>query len=139
MRPALGQLSINPKQLKPVEINDMTANKLSLQQQGTTVIPDLKHDHTNPMEYIVPVGNGAPVYFDKYVNAEEKSLHFFVLDNVKNTLNKVFTFHQDYIFLDDPLNTTNTYVVSPGKKQVWWGSILNGKLYLRVSVDNTNI
>ena len=141
MRPNLQQISKTGKVIISQLATDMNSNQVSLQNQGTNVTPNLLHDHTNPLEYIVPTGNGAAVTIGKFVNWEEASLHYVVLDNSKNlgtTISKVFTFHPDYIFLDDPTNVTNSYAVDPGKKQIWWGSIWQGKLYLRVSIDSTN-
>ncbi len=131
----LGQSTRNKRSLDNIAAPDTDSRAISL--SGLSVTPDFLHDHTR-MTYAVPVGNVQTVTFANPINQEDRSLHWLILDNSNNTGSKVFDFGADYHFLDDPTNLTNSYTVTAGAKQVWFGTSVNNELYLRVASTNTN-
>jgi hypothetical protein len=133
----LGQSVRNKRSLENINSPDTDSRAVELAGMGSNVTPDLMNDHTR-MSYTVPVNNFQPVNFNGPVNKEERSLHILVLDNSNSGTAKDFNFSADYIFLDDPSNITNSYTVTAGKKQVWYGTIVDGKFDLRVASESTN-
>lgn len=133
----LGQSLRNTKSVQDVAAPDTDSRAIELSNMGTSVNPVFYNDHTR-LTYTAPVANSQTVSFNNPVQIEERSLHYLVLDNSNNTVDKDFVFGSDYVFVDDPGNTTNTYTVLAGKKMVWYGAIILGKLYLSVSSESTN-
>jgi len=133
----LGQSTRNPKAMKQFNAPDTDSRLIKVTNGDTAVYPNFMHDHTR-YEYIVPTGNLVVVNFYAPINTEDRGLHWITLDNSNNTGDKTFVFSADYIFLDDPTNLTNTYVVTAGDKQVWYGTWAGGKLHLRVASTSTN-
>jgi len=133
----LGQSTRNPKTMQVFNKPDTDSRQILLTDNSSVITPNLMHDHSY-IHYISPIGNGLPVSFNYPTKAENRSLHNLILDNSNNTLAKTFSFSPEYVFLDDPSNTTNSYTVTPGSKQVWFGTIITGKFYLRVASDSTN-
>jgi hypothetical protein len=134
---SLGQSTANAKAKKPYNLPDNDSEWIIITNGDTAVYPNLVHDHTR-MEYICPVGNLVTVNFYAPINTEDRGLHWIVIDNSNNTGNKTFIFSGDYIFLDDPSNLTNTYILAAGKKLIWYGTYTGGKLQLRVASESTN-
>jgi len=132
----LGQSQTNPKAMQVFNKPDTDSREIRI-MGGDQVIPNLMFDHSY-LTYVAPVANGLPVQFSYPTKAENRSLHHVCLDNSNNTVSKTFTFSPEYVFLDDMTNTSKTYVVNAGKKQIWFGTIINGKFYLRVESDSTN-
>jgi hypothetical protein len=130
----LGQSTLNPKSAKPNAAPDTNTRFIKLRGSGV-ISPDFLYDHTF-LEYISPVGDTSLVNFEKPINAEDRSLHWLVLDNSNNSGSKTFTFSKDYVFLDNI--SANTYSVDGGKKQIWYGTYSSGKLQLRVASESTN-
>jgi hypothetical protein len=131
----LGQSTKNPNAMKVFNKPDTDSRYIRITGGESTITPNLMHDHSF-IYYVAPIGNVQNVNFYYPIKAENRSLHNLTLDNSNNTASKTFTFSNEYIFLDDLGN--NTYVVDAGKKQVWFGVIINGKFYLRVESDSTN-
>jgi len=129
MRPILGQSLRNKRFLENIAEPDTDSRSILL--TGEDVIVDLMHDHSR-MLYTVPVNNTSPVTMQNPIHKEERSLHNLTLDNMESGVVKTFTFGPDYIFLDGDLNTIT---VNIGQKRVFYGAIINGKLYLRRSVE----
>ena len=133
----LGQSTRNPRAMQVFNNPDTDSRQILINDASTSITPNLMHDHSF-IHYVSPIGNGISVNFYYPIKAENRTLHSLVLDNSNNTLSKTFVFSPEYSFLDDPTNTSNTYTVLPGKKQVWYGTIVNGKFHLRVASDSTN-
>jgi hypothetical protein len=133
--PFLGQSTAKSQIIDHAPDNDSQALRI----MGLPVFaPDFKHDHTR-IEYIVPTGNAVTVTVLNPINTENRTLYYLTLDNSNNSsISKIFNFSSAYIFLDDPTNVNNQYIVGPGNKQIWFGAFVNGKLYLRVSSESTN-
>jgi hypothetical protein len=72
------------------------------------------------------------------INTEDRSLHWIVLDNSNNNVDKTFTLSPDYVLLDDPTNATNSYVLTAGKKLVWFCTWTGNKLHMRLASESTN-
>jgi len=133
----LGQSQTNPRAMRAFGVPDTDSREIKITGSSTTITPNFMFDHTFTT-YISPVANGLDVNFYYPTKAESRSLHRLCLDNSNNTVSKFFTFSPEYVFLDDMNNTTKTYTVGAGKKQVWYGAIITGKLYLRVDSSSTN-
>lgn len=131
-------MGYNPNPLNPAnkEINDENTREITLIDSSTTIDIDTYND-SSFITYIAPSGNTSPVTFNSILNLDENSLHVFTLDNSGNPLgSKLFTFSNNYVFLDNP--SQNIYTVAATKKLVFYGAGKNGKLNLRVSYDSTN-
>jgi hypothetical protein len=133
----LGQSQTNPKAMQTFNKPDTDSRDITIVGGPPSVTPNFMFDHTY-LTYICPTGNGGPVNFYFPVKFENRTLHHLCLNNSSNTVSKTFTFSPEYVFLDDPTNISRTYTVAPTKKQVWFGTIINGKFYLRVESDSTN-
>jgi hypothetical protein len=133
----LGQSQTNPKAMQIFNKPDTDSRAISIVGGPTSVTPNFMFDHAY-LTYFCPTGNGLPVTFFFPIKYENRSLHHLCLNNSRSNWPRTFTFSPDYVFLDDPTNTSRTYIVAPGKKQVWFGTIINGKFYLRVESDSTN-
>lgn len=131
----LGQSARNRKALTVFNAPDTDSRLIKITNGDTTVTPNLFHDHTR-YEYIAPVGNSIAVNFYAPINTEDKGLHWLVLDNSNNTVDKDFTFDSAYVFLDDL--GVQTYTVSSGEKLVFFGCYTDGKLNFRVASESTN-
>jgi len=131
----LGQSFINPNMFQIFNDPDTDCRVIKYVGNDTVITPNYMHDHTI-FEYKSPVGNALPVTFNYPTNTEDRSLHFFTLDNSNNGVAKTFTFLPSYIFLDNL--GVQTYTVNPGKKLCFYGAIINGKIYFRVSIETTN-
>lgn len=131
----LGQSTVNPNALVNMNAPDTDSRLVKVTNGITEVTPNFMHDHTR-YEYIVPTGNAQLVNWYAPLNAEDRGLHWFVLDNSNNTSVKTFVFSADYVFLDDPTLTTNTYSVPAGEVYVWFAAYVDGKLYLRVASES---
>ena len=133
----LGQSPRNRKALEIFNEPD-TDSRIVLDQSGSTnVTPDFMHDHMN-YTYVSPTGNSQAVAFATPVNTEDRGLHWLVLDNSNNNVDKVFSFSPSYVLLDDVPNTSLTYTITAGKKMVWFATWTAGKLYMRLSSESTN-
>lgn len=132
----LGQSSANNKARTQFNVPDTDSRLIKITNGLNPVSPNLMHDHTR-LEYISPTGNVATVNFYAPTNTEDRGLHWLVLDNSNNTGNKTFVFSADYVFLDDPANTANSYTITPNDKMVWFATWTNGKLYLRKASEST--
>lgn len=135
--PILEQSTRNQKVLKNVASPDTDSRAIELVVQGTSVFPDLMHDHTR-MKYSSPPGNTQLVNIGSPTNWEDRSLHWLELDNSNNSSAKSFKFNHDHVLLDDTANTTKTYSIEAGKKMSWFGTLLDGKFYWRISSESTN-
>ena len=133
----LGQSSVNKNALKQFQHPDTDSRLIKVVNGATSVAPNLMHDHTR-FEYISPTGNVSTVNFNNPINTEDRGLHYLTLDNSNNTGAKTFVFSPAYVFLDDPSNLTNTYIVQASKKLIWYGTFTDGKLQLRLSSESTN-
>jgi len=134
----LGQSSGNAKAKQKFSAPDTDSRLIKVVNGATSVTPNLMYDHTR-FEYIIPTGNSAVVNFNPPINTEDRGLHWLVLDNSNNSVvNKTFVFSASYVFLDDPLNLTNTYIINATKKMVWFGAFIDGKLQFRVASESTN-
>lgn len=136
----LGQSPFNPKASRIANAPDTDSRAILFNQGEVNVVPNLMHDHTR-LTYVVPSGNLTVVSFTTPINTEERGLHWLTLDNSNNSNNgasKTFQFSADYEFLDDLANTSRTYIVSAGKKIVWYGVWYDGKIRLRVAAESTN-
>ena len=133
----LEQNTRNKKFLKEVANPDTDSRYIELVKHGLIVTPDMMHDHTR-MQYTSPPGNVQTVSFVSPINWEDVTLHTLVIDNTNNSNDKTFTFSSNYLFLDDLSNTTNSYVVTAGKRMCWFGTLRNGELHLRISAESTN-
>lgn len=132
----LGQSGTNPNAMTVFEQPDTDSRLIKVFSGTNSLAPNLMHGHTR-FEYIVPSGNNLAVNFNNPINTQDKSLHWLVLDNSNNSaINKTFVFSPAYVFLDNL--GVNTYTVNATKKQVWFGTFTNGKLYLRVASESTN-
>lgn len=135
--PILEQQTRSNRQLVNVASPDTDSRGVELNLLGLTVEPDLMHDHTR-MKYTVPVANLSAVQFNSPKNWEDRTLHWLELDNSNNTSSKTFTFNNDHTFLDDIANTTKTYVVQAGYKLSWYGCLIGGEFFWRLSTESTN-
>ena len=133
----LGQNTRNHKTLQNVQEPDTDSRAIELNTQGTTVTPNLMHDHTR-MKYTVPPNNTQPITIQAPINWEDRTLHWLELDNSNNTNNKTFTFSASHILLDDINNISKSYTITGGKKMSWFGTIIDGKFYWRLSSESTN-
>jgi len=115
--------------------NDMNSNEIELSVQGSSVVPDLLHDHTNALTYTVSPGVSRAIEIQNFKNSEEYSLHFITLNNLQNNNTVTFNFGTKYVFLETIAN--NTVTVLGGKQYCFWGVVLNGKMHLRVSLDSS--
>ncbi len=133
----LGQSGQNPNPLQIFNEPD-TDSRIVIDQTGDTMVsPNFMHDHTN-WTYIAPTGNSQAVMIATPINTEDRGLHWIVLDNSNNNVDKTFTLSPDYVLLDDPGNTTNTYVLLAGRKLVWFCTWTANKLHLRLASESTN-
>jgi hypothetical protein len=126
----------NPKYYNNISVPDTDSRGIELNLQGLNVTPNLNYDHTR-LQYTTPVNNTQPVSINMFLNGEERSLHTLILNNSVNTFSKNFIFNPSYVFLDDPV-INNTKTVDAGKTAVYYGCIILGKMYLRVSIESTN-
>ena len=133
----LGQSSFNPKAKRVENAPDTDSRQINFTSSATSIAPNLMHDHTR-MVFTSAPGDSKSVSFLTPTNTEDRGLHWITLNNANNGQSKTFTFSSDYVFLDDPLNTTNSYTVSPNKAQVWFGVFYNNKMQLRVAAESTN-
>ena len=95
------------------------------------------HDHTR-MQYTSPPGNTQTVNINSPIKWEDITLHQLVLDNSNNSMSKTFVFSSSHNFLDDINNTTRTYIITPGKRMQWFGTLRNGTFHWRLSEESTN-
>ncbi len=131
----LGQSSKNPDAMKVFNKPDTDARLISITGSASIIEPNLMFDHAIII-YTAPQGNTAPVDFIKpNAKYENRSLLSLTIDNTKNTGAKIFTFSPEYKFLDNV--GVNTYTIAAGKKAVWYGAIINNKVYFRVQSDST--
>ena len=130
----LGMSNLDPRKKDKWRDPDTDSRYIKVIDGDLNVKPNLMHDHTR-YEYISPVGNVLPVHFQTPINTENRSLHWWTLDNSNNLSTKDFSFTNTYIFLDDPGNLTNTYTLNPGEKRAWFGAWIRGKMYFREASD----
>ncbi len=133
----LGQSTISSKASRNVSTVKSDNRTINLASQGNSVSPDLMFSNTK-MSYVSPTLNTQQVTINKFSNADDKSLHYILLDNSNNLTNKSFKFSSDYVLLDDPGNTTRTYSITGGKSLVFFGAIVSGKMQLRLGSESTN-
>jgi hypothetical protein len=126
----------NPKYYNNISVPDTDSRGIELNRQGLNVTPNLNYDHTR-LQYTAPVNNTQPVSINTFLNGDERSLHTFILNNSANSTSKNFIFSPSYVFLDDAV-VSNTKTVDAGKTAVYYGCIILGKMYFRVSVESTN-
>jgi hypothetical protein len=131
----LGQSSKNPNAMKVFNKPDTDARLISITGSASTIEPNLMFDHAIII-YTAPQGfSVGTINFIKPIKLENRSLLSLTLDNTKNPLPRSFTFSSSYVFLDDL--GTNNYAVPGGQKAVWYGTIINNKVYFRVQSDST--
>ena len=136
--PILEQNTRNSKVLQNVAEPDTDSREIELYQAGNaSIYPDLMHDHTR-MKYTTPPNNTQPITIETPQNWEDRTLHWLELDNSNNTVSKVFTFGGAHILLDDTGNASKSYTITGGKKMSWFGTLLEGKFYWRLSSESTN-
>lgn len=137
----LGTSTTNPNALVNDDAPDTDSRLVKVTNGITEVTPNFMHDHTR-YEYISPTGNSQTVNWYAPLNQEDRSLHWLTLDNSNNSTGKSFVFSADYVFLDDSdvaiipnVNTLtlNTYTLPAGEVYVWWATVVDGKVYLRVA------
>jgi len=132
----LGQTPGNKDAMRVFQDPDTDSRRVMILDGNTSVTLNLMYDHTR-VEYVVPVGNTIPVTFNAPINAEDRSLHWLVLDNSNNTSPKIFTFTPTFIFTAGALPALNTSVtVLGGQKAVWYGAYIDGAMHLRPSVES---
>jgi hypothetical protein len=103
---------------------------------GENITPNFLNAHAF-VNYVAPTGDISGVTFNPPIKTVNRSLFNLSLDNSNNTANKVFTFHSDYVFLDEPTGTS-IITVTGGKTQKWFGAVIGTKLYLREQSNSTN-
>jgi hypothetical protein len=131
----LGQSSKNPNAMKVFNKPDTDARLISITGDSSTIEPNLMFDHAI-IVYTSPIGNVTPVSFLKpNAKYENRTLLSLTLNNTQNTGSKTFVFSPEYKFLDDV--GVNTYTIPAGKSAVWYGAIINNRIYLRVQSDST--
>lgn len=113
---------------------DTDCRFIELSGQGISVTPNLLFGNTN-MSYTCPVNGVTAITFINPINLDNKSLHKLTINNANNVISKTFTFGNNYVFMD---TNNNTLVVTAGSTAVYFGAIINNKLYLRESLDSTN-
>lgn len=133
--PLHGKFTRQAAQIATKLENDMNSNAIELNLGGTSVTPDLMHDHTNPLVYTVSPGFSGAVTIQDFIQAENFSLHYIKLNNLNNNNTVTFVFGPKYEFLE--IISNNIVSVLPGKVYAFWGVIENGKMYLRVSLDTS--
>jgi hypothetical protein len=129
----LGQSFLNSKMEQE---NTPIARDIKFTGSATTVTPNLMNNHAF-IKYIANVNDVNTVNFNSPVKYVNRTLLNLSLDNSANTASKVFNFSSDYIFLNENPGTTSI-VVAAGKTQIWYGTIVKGKIYLRDESDSTN-
>jgi hypothetical protein len=129
----LGQSFLNSKMEQE---NTPIARDIKLTGSATTFTPNLMHNHAF-IKYIANVGDVNTVTFNPPIKYVNRTLLNLSLDNKANTAAKIFNFPADYIFLDEAPNTTSI-IVGAGKVQIWYGAIVEGKVYFRNESDSTN-
>jgi hypothetical protein len=129
----LGQNTRNPRFFANNAAPDTDNRMIDLTSQGFSVIPDLMWDHTQ-MQYIIPPGAVSNITISNFRNGQERTLHTLMLSNAYTTNARTFIFGNRYVFLDDP---GQNKIVDPGKILAYFGTIVKGKMYLRLSIEST--
>jgi hypothetical protein len=130
-------LGTNPRNknfFKDKAVPDTDSRFIEMSAQGISVTPNLKYGHAH-LIYTCPVSVAPTITVNNFINPNDKGLYRVTLNNASNAITKSFVFSAAYVFLD---NMLNTIAVSAGKTAVFFGCIINGKMYLRESVDSTN-
>lgn len=123
----------------PAQGPDTDSVEIRLESQGLNVTPDLRLRNTR-MVYQVPVtGTTAPyveVTFNSPINWRDCSLHTLLLDNSAGNIQVLFTFSQDYNFLDDNPLQLRQILVPIGQRAYFYMSIISGKIYAKISINS---
>jgi len=133
--PVLGQSIFSKAGTSTNNAPDTDSRYIKYSNNDALIFPNLSHDHTR-IHYISLSGNTQAVTFSAPINTEDRTLHWFSIDNTNNSAPKTFTFSADYIFLDDLDNTARSYSVPAGNIFVWYGTYYDGKLRLRVASES---
>ena len=131
--PVLGQSLFSKSGNSIYNAPDTDSRYIKYTNGDTTISPNLSHDHTR-IYYEAPIGDTSDVTFIAPINTEDRSLHWFSINN-NNTSSKKFIFSADYVFLDD-MAGDRTYTVEVGKTIVWYGTYYNDKLRLRIASES---
>jgi hypothetical protein len=131
----LGQNIVNPASKRQFQSPDTDAREIVLMASDSNIDVNLGFDHAF-ITIKVPVNSNLSTFnVNSFLKADNRSLINLTLDNSGNASSKTFVFTNDFKFLDDP---SSSILVNPGKIQIWYGAIVNGKIYLRVQSDSTN-
>ena len=130
----LGQNTRNPRFFANNAAPDTDNRYINLAELGYSVAPDLMWDHTQ-MQYVIPPNTTVNVNINNFRNGLEYSFHTILISNAYNTTAKTVIFSNRYVFLDDP---GQTKVIDPNKILAYFGVIVKGKMYLRLSIESTN-
>ena len=116
---------------------DTDSREIELNKYGSVVSPDLMHDNTF-MKYTAAPGQRFLVNILTPINWENHSLHSLVLDNSNNSRTLEFKFNTSHSLVDDLQNTDKSYVINAGKIIAFFGTLINGKFYWRLSSETNN-
>ena len=130
----LGQNTRNPAFFANNSAPDTDNRYINLAELGFGFAPDLMWDHTQ-MQYVIPPGATSNITMQNFRNGQEYTLHTIMFSNAYNTGSRTVYFGNRYVFLDDP---GQTKVIDAGKILAYFGVIIKGKMYLRLSVESTN-
>lgn len=129
----LGQSNRNPKFYANNAAPDTDNRFINLAAQGFSVVPDLMNDHTQ-MQYVIPPNTTSNISMGAFKHGLDYTLHTIMFSNALNSSSKTIIFSSRYVFLDDP---GQTKVIDSNRILAYFGVIIKGKMYLRLSIDST--
>lgn len=118
---------------------DNDSIEIQLGSQGLNVTPNLRLQNTR-MVYQVPstgtTNQYVEVTFNSPINWEDCTLHTLLLDNSAGTIQVLFTFSQDYNFLDQNPLQLRQILVPAGQRVKFYMSIISGKIYAKTTLNS---
>jgi len=131
----LGQSPVNLKSQKVFNMPDTDAREITITGSNSTIDINMAYDHAF-IKIQVPISSPGSFTVNPLINADNRTLLRLEINNTSVSTPKTFNFAPSYIFLD--ANSGSPIIVGAGKVQIWYGTVIDNKVYLRVESDSTN-